>query len=402
MRSAVTEASQYELVELVYAAAQAPEEWQRVVTRFAETFAGVSAALMVKSAGAEGGAFVVHAMFSPGAIPEFLRNFSESSPWVPLLRTVETGVPFASEDRVPIATIRNTPFYKNFLKPYSIGGCFGVKLWDRSDGRALFVATCAEAQLATMKIALLPVLKRLAPHIERSLSLCWALRRERARGLEDGLSRQTDAVFVLNQQAEVVYQNAAARRAVAEAVVRVSPANPKLRLVTRKDNAKFDALFSGLDTVSVSGSVTPTRHQASVIASAVRPRQLMTFQVAGSPGLNLLEIIPLAGASSAKVDCIFRDRQKEPHALVTVRRRNALTSPAIGDIRTVFQLSQKEAEVTLALVEGVSLEDYASSKDITVDTVRWHLKNIYRRTECKNQADLVRLVLSLVGRANLS
>lgn len=402
MRTAITDARLYELVELIYAATQSPEEWQTVVTHFAESVPGVSAALMVKSASAEGGIFVVHAMFSPGAIPEFLRNFSEASPWVPLLRTVETGVPFASEDHVPIATIRSTPFFKNFLKPHGIGGCFGVKLWDRADGRALFVVTCPEPQLGLMKVALLPVLKRLAPHIQRALSLCWAFRRERARGLEDGLSRQADAVFVINAQADVVYQNAAARKAVTEGVVRIAATNPRLKLALRKDNARFDELFAGLSMAGTMDPGLPSRHQAAVANTAVRSRRLMTFSSPGTHGINLLEIIPLASSVSPAVECIFRDRQKEPHALVTVRRRGALTSPTISDIRTVFQLSQKEAEVTLALVEGTSLEDFASSRQITVDTVRWHLKNIYRRTECKSQAGLVRLVLSLVGRANLS
>ena len=230
MRTAVSDAKLHELVELIYAASQSPEQWQAFVTRFAEAIPGVSAALMVRSSSAESGVFMVHAMFSPGAIPEFLRNHAESSPWISILRAAEPGVPFATEDHTPLATIRNTPFYKQLLKPHGIGGAFGVKLWDRTDGRAMFTATCAQESLTIMKLKIMPVLEQLAPHLQRSLGLCWALRRERAKGLEDGLARQADAVFVLNERREVVFMNCAAHRAVKAGVVRIATATQRLRL----------------------------------------------------------------------------------------------------------------------------------------------------------------------------
>lgn len=401
MRAAISDGKIYELVELVYAAAQSPEVWQTFVTRFAELIPGTATTLLVRSASAEGGLFMVHAMFSPGAIPEYLRNHSESSPWITILRAVETGVPFATEDHVPLGSIKQTPFYKKLLKPYGIGGGFGVKLWDRVDGRAMFMATCAEDARATMKPRLLPVLAKLAPHLQRSLELCWALRRERAKGIEDGLARQADAVFVLNERREVVFMNAAARKATEDGLVRIAPGNQLLRFASRKDNTAFDALFKSSNAAPLNAPANPQRMVSLMATPAAPSRRLMTFSAPGEIGPNLLEILPLHHAELSTIGSIFRDRIKEPHALVTVRRRGGLSAPSIEDIRTVLGLSQKEAEVTLALVEGQSVEDYANSRDVAIDTIRWHLKNIYRQTDCNSQADLVRLVLSLVGRANL-
>lgn len=403
MRLSVPDARLYELIELIYAAAQDPDRWQEFVTGVADSVPGVSAALMVRSASADSGLFIVHAMFSPGAIPEYLRNHAESSPWITILRTVETGVPFATEDLVPLASIKATPFYKNLLKPYAIGGGFGVKLWDRADGRAMFIVTCAEAQLSAMKPALLPLVGRLTPHLQRSLALCWALRRERARGLEDGLSRQADAVFVLNDRGEAVYFNAAARAAVEQRVVRLLAGSQRFRLGSRKDDAAFDELLKSAMIAQHSGEPPVPFSQALSKGGKASPRQrkLMTFTAPGGNGPNLLEILSLPAAGARTVDSIFHDRQKEPHFLVIIRRRGALVPPSIDDIKTIFGLSQREAEVALALVEGKSVEDLARARDVSTDTVRWHLKNIYRRTDCNSQADLVRLVLSLVGRAGL-
>jgi DNA-binding CsgD family transcriptional regulator len=397
MRTVLAEERFYELVELIYAAAQAPDQWQTFVSAFAEAVPGTSAALMVRSAVAEGGVFMVHAMFSPGAIPEFLRNHADSSPWITVLRSVETGVPFATEDHVPLASIRSTEFYRELLKPHRIAGGFGVKLWDRVDGRAMFIATCGEDLLVPMKIKLLPVIERLTPHLQRSLALCWALRRERARGLEEGLARQADAVFVLNKRREVVFTNAAGRKALEEKVVKLNSSTQRLRLSSAKDSAAFDHL---VDLVSASAPLrgTASRAQQHVVS---KQRRIMTFTAPGASGPNLLEILPLPSAEASPAESIFLDKLKEPHVLVTVRRRGGLSAPSIEDIRIALNLSQKEAEVTLAIVEGRSIEEFATSRQVSVDTVRWHLKNIYRRTDCSSQADLLRLVLSLVGRANL-
>lgn len=398
MRPVIPVARFYVLVEQIYAAAQDPERWQDFVSGFADSIPGISAALMVRSASAESGLYIVHAKYPEGAIPEYLRNHSDTSPWISILRTVETGVPFATEDLVPLASIMDTPFYKNLLKPYAIGGGFGVKLWDRTDGRAMFIATCEEAQLAAMKPLLCPVLGRLTPHLQRSLSLCWALRRERAQGLEDGLARQADAVFVLNDRGEAVFLNAAARSAVEQRVVRLLAGSRRFRLGSRKDDGVFDQLLkSALSQEQSCERSVPAKAVAAAGTASVRQRRLMTFGAPGGNGPNLLEVLTLPASGSPKMSSIFLDRQREPHVLVIVRRRGALVPPTIEDIKTIFGLSQREAEAALALVEGKSVEDIARARDVSADTVRWHLKNIYRRTDCNSQADLVRLVLSLVG-----
>jgi DNA-binding CsgD family transcriptional regulator len=319
-----------------------------------------------------------------------------------VLRVVDVGVPFSSEDHVPLSTIKSTSFYKTLLKPHRIGGCFGVKLWDRADGRAVFVATSPEEHLAATKLRLFPILERLAPHLSRSLALSWALRRQRAKGLEDGLSRQADAVFVVNVRGEVVFMNAAAKLAVQQGIVRVAPSTQKLGLVSRKENAAFGAMLRGSGAAAAEISAPAQRQILGLDpGDAGSSRRLMTFTSPANNGPNLLEILTLPGGEASTIQSIFHDRAREPHALVTVRRRGGLGAPSLEDIRTVFGLSQREGEVTLALVEGRSVEDFANATGVAVDTVRWHLKNIYRRTECSNQAGLVRLVLSLVGRANL-
>ncbi len=54
-----------------------------------------------------------------------------------------------------------------------------------------------------------------------------------------------------------------------------------------------------------------------------------------------------------------------------------------------YDLSPREREVVAKLVEGKSMREVACDLFISIDTVRFHSKNIYRKLKVKNQAELV-------------
>ena len=54
-----------------------------------------------------------------------------------------------------------------------------------------------------------------------------------------------------------------------------------------------------------------------------------------------------------------------------------------------YNLSPREKEVISMLVDGKSMREVAQSLFISIDTVRFHSKNIYRKLKVRNQAELV-------------
>ncbi len=54
-----------------------------------------------------------------------------------------------------------------------------------------------------------------------------------------------------------------------------------------------------------------------------------------------------------------------------------------------YDLSPREKEVVAKLVEGKSMREVAFDLFISIDTVRFHSKNIYRKLKVRNQAELV-------------
>jgi len=63
-------------------------------------------------------------------------------------------------------------------------------------------------------------------------------------------------------------------------------------------------------------------------------------------------------------------------------------------VRQIFDLTPAEAAVTRRLTAGLSLEDAASSLDISRNTARAHLRSIFSKSGITRQTELVRLVLN--------
>lgn len=61
-----------------------------------------------------------------------------------------------------------------------------------------------------------------------------------------------------------------------------------------------------------------------------------------------------------------------------------------------FALTPAEARVAFALLDGISLQAYSDEAGIRISTVRWHMRNALAKTNCANQRDLVRLLISLI------
>ena len=65
-------------------------------------------------------------------------------------------------------------------------------------------------------------------------------------------------------------------------------------------------------------------------------------------------------------------------------------------VATTLELTPAETQVAVWLAEGKSVRDMADATGHTRAAIYWHLQQIYQKHSISRQADLVRLVLSLV------
>jgi DNA-binding CsgD family transcriptional regulator len=65
------------------------------------------------------------------------------------------------------------------------------------------------------------------------------------------------------------------------------------------------------------------------------------------------------------------------------------------DTETLAKLSLTPAETrtAIALFKGQSVEVYAKEAGISINTARWHVKQIYAKTGVKRQTELIHMLL---------
>jgi DNA-binding CsgD family transcriptional regulator len=85
-----------------------------------------------------------------------------------------------------------------------------------------------------------------------------------------------------------------------------------------------------------------------------------------------------------------KSRSGEAEAIVLVRDPLSRNAAAARMLRNIVGLTQAEANLAQALQAGVSLDNYAQTQAISLNTVYTHLRRIKEKTDCHRLAELIR------------
>jgi DNA-binding CsgD family transcriptional regulator len=77
--------------------------------------------------------------------------------------------------------------------------------------------------------------------------------------------------------------------------------------------------------------------------------------------------------------------------------------PSVRAVAAAYGLTPAEARLAIALLAGRRLADYAAEQKISLNTAKYHLKQVFAKTGHTRQADLVRdlLLNPVLGLAKL-
>lgn len=93
----------------------------------------------------------------------------------------------------------------------------------------------------------------------------------------------------------------------------------------------------------------------------------------------------------------FEDRSRNDAVIVVMVDPDAETPVATTLLRSLFGLTAAESKLAAALVNGMSIENYAKTTNVSYNTARSHLKSIFVKTRTHRQVDLVILLSKLLG-----
>jgi DNA-binding CsgD family transcriptional regulator len=148
------------------------------------------------------------------------------------------------------------------------------------------------------------------------------------------------------------------------------------RLADRREDSVFQTLLMKACETALAG-----RRAVGDVMQVTRPSGRRPFALMVAP---LLDTPPGSSAGEAVTVAFLTDPDAGPVTTTEV-------------LESLYSLTHAEAELVRLLSEGRSLEEVASARGVTMNTVRSQLKQVFSKTDTKRQGELVRLVLTGVS-----
>ena len=216
-------------------------------------------------------------------------------------------------------------------------------------------------------------------HLEQALRVAFRLGSLGAiqRCTAELLDRDSSAVILLDRYRHVVYSNrrAEALRADGDGVMFFSNA---IALLHRSDDAVLQGFITEMLSDTRAAGATRVRVMRAARPSGKRPYGILVTAVVGQ--YSVLSTV-------------------QPAVCIVVSDPEAEGLPPADSIRAAFGLTSAEARLAARLAAGEDLKAAAEQLGITYGSARTRLASIFQKTETRRQGELVRLLLTGIGRA---
>lgn len=273
-------------------------------------------------------------------------------------------------DIMDVDAMRRHPYYQDFLAPFGLQWFAGIGMMAGND------IWCLSLQRTTASGPFSAEQKRdlagLSARLSSSVALARALGHGRAAGALAAFELCGTAVVLLNSYGEVFRANQCAERLFGDEIKIVQK-----RLVSRS-TAATAALDRALRDLV-------WRHDSSGLAAPVLLPRGQYRPVLACP-VRLSSF-----ASNILSDCDF--------ALVLIDSEKR-SRPVEAQLQALFGLTSAEAKLAARIADGSALADAASELGIAKETSRSQLKSVFRKTGTHRQAELVALLMPIIGQLN--
>lgn len=217
----------------------------------------------------------------------------------------------------------------------------------------------------------------LVPHIQRAMTIQKEFLRlqTREQALRKGLDKLLMGFILFDKDLQAIYINP-----VAESILNYHPAiylkNDKIYAYEQKHTAE---IHSALATAVLS-EANADLSEASISMGLKHPDYATTLPVMISSVQGILESFGMETSHAHAVICFSDPGMKHP--IDADKLANAYT------------LTPAEAQVAIAIVNGVSREEIANMNSVAISTIKTQLKAIYRKIGINSQAELVKTLLT--------
>lgn len=268
-----------------------------------------------------------------------------------------------------------TPLYREWAEPQGLMDCLTVQYIGRPKMVGVLSGAIHKSRGEFINDEQCRLAERLSPHVRRAMlindladkeNLALALYRQ-------VLDQLSVAVFVLGLGGRIAFTNASG-----------------------------DAMLSGGNHLNSASGVL-VAHRINGVASALD--DAIDRASKGDIAIGITGIgVPLIGNDGERAAAYvlpiagkdLRGDLGQGHCVVFVARRGEQQPMAIEILRTMFDLTVQEARVATLIAKGDRPQAIAEALNVSVNTVRSHLKHAFAKTNARDQTALGALVNGLM------
>jgi DNA-binding CsgD family transcriptional regulator len=382
-------------LELVYEAAEKPEQWRRLYEEL-QVAVGVKSIHMLGVDKRHG-----TLSYSDGAnMPvqgelAYLQHYRFQDPRWPIIMQRGVGEwTHCHEDLAPDVPATH-PFYQEFLVPYDRRYMSATKLVDSPEATVVFSMLRGDAQ-GPLPADAQAFVQRLLPHLQRACRIGIRNFVYSTQALVGHLlvSKLRQPVLLMTLAGEVLHANEAAS-ALMRSTPLVQVADGRLKLPGGQLKELLAQCAQLEQAVKAQQSreggapadASPSGDAGDAHARQFRSLRILPEQPGGEPVYAFFTVLSPEGAMGS-----FGLRP-----VVMLVFYHPASAPTIdsGLLYAVFGLTPAECRIATLLAEGLSLKQIAQAQGTQPETVRKQLRSIYQKTATNRQPELIRLLLHL-------
>ena len=309
---------------------------------------------------------------------------AENNPSVPRLLAAPLGRIIRREEHFSDAEWERTEVHNELYRPRGIYAAIGTPLI-RSQYFVPF-GVHRNRSRGGFERSHLMALSRIIPHMQRAIHMTLRVNAfaTHANAIEKAWNHLACGLFVLDVSGRILWANRAGERTLAKHDG-LCGHQGSLFAAANGANAKLQQLIgeaartSNGDGLSNGGAILiPRRPPAQPLPLIVSPLR----------------------ANSAS--CLAPGGATVPAVLVFVNDPDLNPKIPGALLAQLYRLTEREAKIAILLLEGLDLRGISDHLDVSMHTVRTHLRHLFDKTNTRRQAELIRVLsgnLSIFGGA---
>lgn len=366
------------LVADIYADILGKEQVPELMGKIGATLSAQSSFMFSSHSETAPEAMLVPQNMCPAAVEGFSRYWHQEDVWAKAAARrgmMRRDVVVRGTDLMPQRDYESTRFYNEFARDGGMGHMLGSVLFDGSEGAGLpFVNLCwyRDVGEADFEVADREALRALLPHLQQAMVIrqrLLALRRQQDAAVHSH-SQLKLASLLLDASGLILQTNVEADRLLIGGNEIVRSSGGRVRALGRRC---FPLLSDALAVCRVERRSVPLLVQSS-----------------GAHPLIKGHLVYMPAAADTPIGA-----QSEPRYLLLLELPRDDAEEVAHLAARLFEYSPAEQVVAVQLIKGMSAEQIAQHRQLSLATVRTQVRAVLVKSGVTRQIDLVRMLMGL-------